>query len=281
MSELGKLSIANVIARAKNTISGYAKYGADTSKIDPVVSKFQQDAPKIDSQVDTLTKKYAAAGIEGLGKYDNIQNPYTRRGLAEKYQSVAGKELQGVVDEQTRRENVLNEYVSLWEGTYGAEAVKAMQGPSAKEKSLFGEYITESLKDSFGQDEYSDPQAYNELKQEAMSKYGMTSSQFDSQYAKYLSPNEQRNLGIITNREFEDITATENQRKYTIEQQAEKQKQDRIDKKTDEVYQFTADEKKDIKDNDGTNQEYLAYKYFKAYANKPDLTFEEYKKKYL
>lgn len=82
----------------------------------------EQGDPKLEKQINTAEAKSLNAGYEGLDKYQYIENPFTRRALASKYQGSVASEYKNLLSEQDRRQGVISDYIKTWAGTYGAIA---------------------------------------------------------------------------------------------------------------------------------------------------------------
>jgi hypothetical protein len=84
--------------------------------------KENQDS-KFTEQVNEAEAKWLNAGHEGLDRFQHIENPFTRRNLADKYQTSVGAEYKNLVTEEERRQGVLMDYVQTWSDTFGAIAL--------------------------------------------------------------------------------------------------------------------------------------------------------------
>lgn len=80
----------------------------------------------LDEAITKAEQRTMGGAIEGLDKFQDIQNPFTRRALAEKYQSSLSRTQQSLYGERDRRQGNITDYINAWAGTYGA-AAKAEQ----------------------------------------------------------------------------------------------------------------------------------------------------------
>lgn len=80
--------------------------------------------PSLDQAINTKEQQVLGGAIEGLNKFQDITNPFTRRDLAEKYQGGLSVGLNNLTDERTRRQGVYADYIEKWTGLYGAEAAR-------------------------------------------------------------------------------------------------------------------------------------------------------------
>ena len=103
-----------------------ADYGYLASVLPSVLKEKFREAgdPKLDAAISTKTQQVMGGAIEGLNKYQDISNPFTRRALAEKYQSGLSIGLDSLTSEKERRQGKFEEYINKWSGLYGAEAAR-------------------------------------------------------------------------------------------------------------------------------------------------------------
>ena len=104
----------------------YAGYTGEVSALPyQLKEEFRQRRdPAFDKRVRESEQQVLGGAIEGLNKYQDIQNPFNRRALAEKYQSGMSTSLQGLYDERERRQGTILDYIDKWTGLFGAEAKK-------------------------------------------------------------------------------------------------------------------------------------------------------------
>lgn len=175
--------------------------------------------PKLDKQINEAEQRSLSAGYEGLDKYQTIENPFTRRALAEKYQSSVAGEYKNLLSEQDRRQGVITDYIKTWSGTYGAIAkaeqmavdtmkdeytmkmdledrrVKASGGSDTK-TSEKKQYITDMLNGSAGKDGRFDPGTYSQLRDWAFSELNLSKKQFDEQFGTGTNERDREALGF-------------------------------------------------------------------------------------
>jgi len=92
--------------------------------------------PAMSKAIRSAEQRTLGGAIEGLNKYQHIVNPFARRDLAEKFQGSLSKTYTSLTDERQRRTGVINDYINLWSGTYGAMA----KGEQIKASNLQQQY---------------------------------------------------------------------------------------------------------------------------------------------
>lgn len=80
--------------------------------------------PALDKAINKAAQDTFNSPFAALDKYKDIENPFTRRSLAEQYQSTFTQNWQNLLDEKTRRQGVFSDYIDKWSGLYGAEAAR-------------------------------------------------------------------------------------------------------------------------------------------------------------
>lgn len=106
------------------------KEAADSSYLAAVLptilkEKFDKTKdPALDAAISGKTQQVLGGAIEGLNKYKDISDPFTRRALAEKYQGGLSIGLDSLTSEKDRRQGKFEEYITKWSGLYGAEAAR-------------------------------------------------------------------------------------------------------------------------------------------------------------
>lgn len=180
----------------------------------------EQGDPKLEKQINTAEAKSLNAGYEGLDKYQTIENPFTRRALASRYQGSVTSEYKNLLGEQERRRGVIQDYIKTWSGTYGAIAKgeqialeglkedytmamdiadKRAKASASKTPDEKRQYIIEMLNSSAGEDGRYDPGAYSQLRDWAFSKLNMTKKQFDEQFGNGTNERDRQSLGFDAN----------------------------------------------------------------------------------
>jgi hypothetical protein len=111
-----------------NKIKGQTSKAADsayTADTLPMYLKREYEKKgdkKLDKSIDEARQGVVGGAIEGLDKYQGIENPFTRRALAEKFQGSKAISYNSLTNEKTRRQGVVTDYINMWAGTYGAMA---------------------------------------------------------------------------------------------------------------------------------------------------------------
>lgn len=196
--------------------------------------------PALNKAISEKQNQVLGGAIEGLNKYQDVVNPFTRRALAEKYQSGLSTGLSSLTDERTRRVGVYEDYITKWSGLYGAdlaykknilankqESVNQMMGVYNLEESKRQadedkrRYEQGSKKENFlldavkainaskGTDGKADPQVYGEVRDIGIG-YGLTPQKFDSLFGNKMAENEWEGLGISP-AQNKSITVEENE----------------------------------------------------------------------
>lgn len=104
----------------------YGAYAGEVSALPyQLKDEFRQRRdPAFDQRIRESEQKVLGGAIQGLNKYQDIQNPFQRRALAEQYQGDMSTSLQGLYDERERRQGTILDYIDKWTGLFGAEAKK-------------------------------------------------------------------------------------------------------------------------------------------------------------
>lgn len=206
------------------------KEGSSVSKFQESVAKLpfelkdafrKKQDPELDKAINKAQADTYSAPFKALEKYQNIENPFTRRALAEEYAGTFQQGWQNLLDEKTRREGVYSDYIDKWTGLFGAEAARRQnefenkksmwsmekslvdaeeskkKGSAGDDKKLFYQYAQNELANSVGEDGKYDPRVYDRIRNEAK-KYGIDKSSFDSEYSYGLGEHEYKGLGITT-----------------------------------------------------------------------------------
>jgi hypothetical protein len=115
-----------------------------------ILALIKQQRQRAQESTVNAEAKTLSAGYEGLDKYQNIENPFTRRALASKYQTSVGAEYKNLIGEEERRKGVITDYINMWAGTYGALAkgeqmkLEGLQQEFNMEKSLADSKVSEA-----------------------------------------------------------------------------------------------------------------------------------------
>lgn len=118
--------LAGLADKTSKATKEAADYGYLASVLPGVLKdKFRQAGdPALDSAISTKTQQVMGGAIEGLDKYKDISDPFTRRALAEKYQGGLSIGLDSLTSEKDRRQGKFEEYITKFSGLYGAEAAR-------------------------------------------------------------------------------------------------------------------------------------------------------------
>lgn len=124
--------LAGMAEKASNATKEANDYGYLASVLPSVLKEKFREAgdPKLDAAISTKTQQVMGGAIEGLNKYQDISNPFTRRALAEKYQGGLSIGLDSLTSERDRRQGKFEEYITKWSGLYGAEAARKQANAS-------------------------------------------------------------------------------------------------------------------------------------------------------
>ena len=104
----------------------YAGYTGEVSALPyQLKEEFRQRRdPAFDQRVAEQEQQVLGGMSSGLQKYQDVQNPFDRRALAEGHRAGMATSLQGLYDERERRQGTILDYIDKWTGLFGAEAKK-------------------------------------------------------------------------------------------------------------------------------------------------------------
>lgn len=95
--------------------------------------------PALDAAIVEKGQQVMGGAIEGLNKFKDISDPFTRRALAEKYQGGLSIGYGALTSERDRRQGKFEEYITKWGGLYGAEAARK-QAQATIQQNQFSTY---------------------------------------------------------------------------------------------------------------------------------------------
>lgn len=128
-------SAANAVTQAQK-VASQSKYDA-TMIPQQILSEFKAKGdPKLEKSINKKQQEVFGGYTEGMSKYADIKDPFQRRILADKYQSGLSNEHSALVSEKERRQGQLNDYISKWSTTFGAQAALAQDAVTQAQTSF-------------------------------------------------------------------------------------------------------------------------------------------------
>jgi len=131
----GLSKMASKVDKAEKEAADYG-YLANVLPIKLRESFDKNRDPELDKAIITKQQEVLGGAVTGLEKYRDISDPFTRRALAEKYQSSLTIGLDSLTSERERRQGKFEEYITKWGGLFGAEAAKKQQTATTASNSL-------------------------------------------------------------------------------------------------------------------------------------------------
>jgi hypothetical protein len=122
----GLTKMASKVDKAEKEAADYG-YAASVLPIKLREAFDKNRDPELDKAIITKQQEVLGGAITGLEKYRDISDPFTRRALAEKYQSGLTVGLDSLTSERDRRQGKFEDYITKWSGLYGAEAARKQQ----------------------------------------------------------------------------------------------------------------------------------------------------------
>lgn len=128
-------SAASAVTQAQK-VASQSKYDA-TMIPQQILSEFKAKGdPKLEKSINKKQQEVFGGYTEGMSKYADIKDPFQRRILADKYQSGLSNEHSALVSEKERRQGQLNDYISKWSTTFGAQAALAQDAVTQAQTSF-------------------------------------------------------------------------------------------------------------------------------------------------
>lgn len=118
-------NIKNELLRQYSAVTGDANLQAMADQ-----EYLKRGGAQLDRDIKKVSGQFYKEGINAVEKYAEmgISNPNSQMALAQESQRGVGIGVTGLTDERTRRQAAIQDYIDMWDKTYGAQAKKAQSG---------------------------------------------------------------------------------------------------------------------------------------------------------